>query len=576
MENLKYSEILKLNSLLAKKVEAVKPYKINILSNITCNQLKNILTYNLRKSNLNPEIKIGNYDNIIQDSYNCKDEQLVVIHYDIANIVDKYSDFIESFTEEKLDSLFHAILSEIDLVLENLQQIPAVVFNAFTSAGVYSNAIISSKADLLTVKLNEYLYSKKNTNLTVLDINKTIAKVGLSSIFDFRMFFLSKSLYTISFWKEYVFDLSTIIYRFTGILKKAIIFDCDNTLWKGILGEDGMTGIDMSTQSKIGKIYNQVQQIAVWLSNQGVIIGLCSKNNPGDVDKALDEHPDMKLSKENIVIRKINWQDKASNLREIAKELNIGLDSLVFVDDSSFEVNLIKEQIPEILTLQVPTNIHEYPNKLLNLVKKHFYLTGNTADVEKTKQYKIQNLHNQEKNKHQSLEDYLSSINIEITIKENDTTQLARLSQITQKTNQFNLTTQRYTENQINEFLKGENANIISVSVKDKYGDSGLTAIAIIKEKGKHAYIDSFIMSCRIMGRNIEQALMNFLITTYEKKGFDIIESAYYPTIKNKPVINFYENSGFEVLNHNQENKHYRIRLSDYKPFNVNYIKIIN
>ncbi len=575
MEHLKYSEILKENKLLAEYVKDQESYNITFLSNITCNQLEHILVYNLRKAGLNPAIRIGNYDNIIQDSYDCTDANLVVIHYDLLNIINKYPDFIEGFTEIEIASLFSAIKSEIELILDNLRLVPAIVFNTFTSCAIYSNSVAPPIIEVLTNKLNLYLYSKKETNFHLLNINLIVAKVGMANTFDFRMFSLSKTLFTIAFWKEYVFALSSIVYRYTGMLKKAIIFDCDNTLWKGILGEDGKAGIDMSLQSKTGQMYNKVQQIAQWLSNQGVIIGLCSKNNSGDVDAVFKEHPDMKLTKDNIVISKINWQDKATNLREIAKELNIGLNSVVFIDDSSFEINLIKDQIPEILTFQVPPAIYDYPNQLLSLVNRYFYLSGSLVDLEKTKQYKEQSLRNEEKVKYQSLEDYLSLIKMEISIVENDLSQTSRISQLTQKTNQFNLTTKRYTENQIELFMNNVDDRIFSVSVKDKFGDSGLTAVVITNENKYTVNIDSFIMSCRIMGRNIEKAIMNFLIDKYKKNDIEEITGAFFPTIKNIPVANFYEQSYFRLEKEINGNKFYRLLVDEYVPHKVEYIKIL-
>ena len=577
MEKLKYSEILKENNHLLELVRQYTPYKISVLSNITCNQLEPVLSYNLRKARLNPIIKIGNYDNIIQDSYNCGDEQLVIIHYDLLNSLNKFNEFNEGITSKQEQSLFNLIAGDIDLILENLKSVPLVVFNAFSADPVYTNAVIQSKTTILANKLNEYLYSKKYTNLQVLDINITHSKVGLTNAFDFRMFYLSKALYTISFWKEYVYEVSPIVYKYAGKLKKAIIFDCDNTLWNGILGEDGMTGIDMSGESKIGQIHNKVQQIAVWLSKQGVIVGLCSKNNPGDVEKVLDEHEDMRLTKEHIVISKVNWQDKATNLRAISKELNIGLDSLVFIDDSSFEINLIKEQIPEILTMQVPTaTLHDYPGQLLKLIERNFYLSGNKSDIEKTQQYKTQIHREEEKEKHHSLEDYLSSIEIEISIKEDDASQIPRITELTQKTNQFNLTTKRYTENQIETFINSLTDKVFSVNVKDKFGESGLTAVIIVNENNQIANIDSFIMSCRIMGRNIEMAIMNYLIAYFRNRGFKEVIGTYFPTIKNKPVLTFYEKSGFKLLKEENENKYYNVLTLDYLDQEVEYIKIKN
>ena len=382
-------------------------------------------------------------------------------------------------------------------------------------------------------------------------------------------------MYTIPFWREYSYVISSVIFRNTGLLKKAIIFDCDNTLWKGVIGEDGMDGIDMSAESKIGKPFNSVQRIANWLSCQGVIIGLCSKNNAHDVEVVFSEHPDMKLAKENIVVQRVNWNDKESNLREIAKELNIGLDSIVFVDDSAFEVSLINNHVPEILTLSVPKAIHDYPHQLLTLVSRYFNLSGNSEDLAKTKQYKEQSLRKEEERNHNTLEDYLRSIELKIRITENDSTQVARISQLTQKTNQFNLTTKRYTENQIKLFIENDDVRIFTVLVKDKFGESGLTGVIIINEDDKAVNIDSFLMSCWIMGRNIEKAIMNFLITKYREYGIEEIKSNFVPTEKNRPVVNFYDESNFQVIGEEDGNKFYTLKISDYKPHKVDYIRIL-
>jgi FkbH-like protein len=576
MKDLKYSEIIKQNSHLSNNVQNLPPYRITILSNFTCKQLDPILTYQLRAMKINPIIKIGNYDNIVQDSYDCLGDDLVLINYDLVGILSKHSVFFEDFNQNEIDRLYDSITSDVDLILNNLRQIPAVVFNSFSGLVTYANSVIPSKASVFANKLNQYLYSKKETNVNIVDINVIVAKVGLYASYDARMFCLSKTLYTIAFWKEYVCELSVIVSKNTGNLKKAIIFDCDNTLWKGILGEDGMSDIDMAADSKTGQIFQKVQQIAVWLSKQGVIVGLCSKNNPGDVDNVLSNHPDMVLKLEHIVISKVNWVDKATNLREISEELNIGLNSLVFIDDSSFEINLIREQVPEILSYQVPKNLEEYPNQLLSIIQRNFYLSGNKDDLDKTKQYKSQSDRENEKSKHRSIEDYLLSIGIEISIDEDDGSQIPRISQLTQKTNQFNLTTKRYTENQIKDFIEDENYKIFSIKVQDKFGDSGLTAVLIINQKDAMVNIDTFVLSCRIMGRDIEKAIMNFIVNYYSALGFDEICSAYFPTVKNKPVLRFYENLGFTILNEDQGNKYYNINLTDYVYQNVNYVKINN
>lgn len=574
MEGLKYSEILKSNAALAKVVGGCPEYKISILSNITCHQLKDILSFNLRTHGLNPEITIGNYDNIIQDSYRCSEAQMVIIHYDLVAILDKYADFAEDFSENQLVSLLQTLESEIDLILDNLNMVPAVVFNAFLAEGIYSDTFLSTKAKRIAGKLNARLSSRERPNLHIVDIHKTLMRVGCCEAFDWRMYYLSSTLYHVTFWKEYVYEISSLVYKYTGKLKKAIIFDCDNTLWKGILGEDGESGIDMSGQSKIGRIYFRIQQIAVWLSGQGILIGLCSKNNASDIDKVLVGHPDMKLRKEHLVACRINWADKASNLREIAEELNIGLDSVIFVDDSPFEINLVREQLPDVLTFQVPAALHLYPTELLKIVERYLYLSGNKADVIKTQQYKTQQLRVAAKNKYSSLEEYLGSLEIEIKIKKDDITQVERIAQLTQKTNQFNLTTKRYTEAQIKLLIESRDWEVYSVSVSDKFGDNGLTGVCIIEKQDNRLMIDSFLMSCRIMGRNIERAIMDHLVSINKKRGISIMRATYIATLKNKPVTDFYETVGFRVMDCGDGRKNYELILSDYKPSCTEYIKI--
>jgi FkbH-like protein len=449
MENMKYSEIVKNNRLNLDSVKDQKPLRIKILSNIVAKQIEAPLTFILLESNIFPLIEFGNYDNIVQDSRDCGNEKVVIVHYDLMNILSKRLKFIEDYSEAELNELHDFILTEIDFIIENLSSVPLIIFNSFSSSAVYINSIKMSKADNLSQRLNQHLYSKQTNSLYILDVNKIISNIGVRAAFNYKLYYLAKTLYSVAFWKEYAHPVSLLINQISGYGKKAIIFDCDNTLWRGILGEDGFNGIDMSSQSSVGKIFSEVQQIAVWLSRNGVIVGLCSKNNPEDIDKVFNDHSDIILTFEDVVAKRINWQNKADNIREIASELNIGLDSILFVDDSSFEINLIKEQLPDVNTLQVPREIDQYPQRLLTFINANLYLSDNNEDREKVKQYKAQAERTKEYASHGSIESYLSSINMRLLIKEDDQSQIDRITQLTQKTNQFNLTTKRYTEKQI-------------------------------------------------------------------------------------------------------------------------------
>jgi FkbH-like protein len=576
MENLKYSAILQQNKALSEEIKGPL-YKVKVLANVTTNSLKEILEYFFRINHINPVIEFGNYDNIVQESATSADSDLVIVFFDTLNIVFSVSAFFEDLDNEMYNNIKSRTFSEIDIILENLKNCPSVIFNTFSSACFVSGYYQKSKIETLTSELNKYLVDIKGINVNLIDIDKIILQIGINQAIDFRLYHSLKAPYSLSFYKYYVSAIESIILRNTGKLKKAIIFDCDNTLWKGIVGEDGFDGIEMSATSKVGYSFNIVQQIAVFLSKHGVIVGLCSKNNEFDVSEVLLNHPDMVLRDEYIIIKKINWKDKVTNLRSIASELNIGLESIVFVDDSSFEINLIQEQLPEILSLQVPSAVYEYPDYLLSHVYKYFNLSPTTEDTQKTALYKQQVQREIIRSKYATIDGYLSSLKIVITIFEDEHSLIPRIAQLTQKTNQFNLTTRRYTENQILNFMESKDDYVFAVAVKDKFGDSGVTATVIIKtdpQNRKNVFIDTFLMSCRILGRNIEYALMDYIMKWMTEKLLLTVNTEFISTKKNGQVNRFYDDLGFNILHENESNKQYFIMLSDYQMKKVEYIKL--
>jgi FkbH-like protein len=575
MENLKYSEILKANNKKKKEVEHLKPYRIKVLSNITCNQLSSTLSFHLYDQRVNPVIEFGNYDNIIQDSFSLEGVDLVIVHYDLLNLLDKDEAYYEDYPEEKVAALEESLTAELGLILQNISHVPCAVFDGFTASAIPVNPFRSNPSQRIAEHLNRFVQANKAKNTYWVDTEHIIRQLGARHSFDFKLYTLSKTLYTIDFWKEYTYALSPLLLKLTGHAKKAVVFDCDNTLWKGILGEDGMQGIDMSFHSKMGAIYHKVQQMAVWLSKHGVIIGLCSKNNPEDVQEVLEKHPDMALRNQHIVISEVNWNDKASNLKLIAENLNIGLDSILFVDDSSFEINLVKEQLPQVTCLQVPEAIYEYPQKLAECVNRYFYFSGSKDDLGKTEQYKQQANRNKAKGQFHDIESFLSSLDIQLTVARNDGQSVERIAQLTQKTNQFNLCTHRYTDTQIADWMADGKHLIYSVSVKDKFGDLGLTAVAIVTVEGHKSEITDFLMSCRIMGRNIEFAIMDTIWADLKKEGCEEVTAHYLATAKNKPVSDFYEKLNFKLVSSTEEQKDYQLNVNDYTYKNLNYIKIL-
>ncbi|RXJ54494.1 hypothetical protein CRV04_11530 [Candidatus Marinarcus aquaticus] len=558
---MKYSEIIKEN----KKLEQTDKhsYKIAILSNIMVHQSKEICEYTLRKNGINAEVILGDYDNIVQDSLKYQKVNAVLIFWELWNFIDGLQYKIELLSDEEFSAIINKTKQEVDMVFNNLSKVSLVVVNRFSSIVFNHLSLKENRLNILVAELNQYLELKKNIKL--IDIDKVIASLSIGRSIDLRYYYSSKTLYSIDFYKKYFEYIKPVFLSANGKTKKALIFDCDNTLWKGILGEDGFDKI---------KMYEEVQYLAVQLAKRGVIIGLCSKNNLQDVDEVLEKHPDMILRDEHIVIKKINWEDKASNLKAIAKELNIGLDSLVFIDDSNFEVNLIKEKFPMLNVFQVPKKEYEYA-MMMRTISNLFYNSKETKeDLEKVKMYKAQVARTEVEQSIGNIEEYLKSLELQITIYVDDLKLVPRISQMTQKTNQFNLTTKRYTETDIKNFINSSKHIVIAIGVNDKFGDNGVVGLVIIEYNDDFGIIDTLLMSCRILGRNIEYKFMDTIIDILKEKNISKIEAQYVRTLKNEQVVDLYDRYGFEIVERNDKNIKYQQHIKEYKKRDLNYIGV--
>ena len=559
---MKYSEIIRLNHELEGALKETE-YKVVILSNIMVHQSKEICEYLLRIESVNASVSIGEYDNIVQDSAKIQDVNAVLIFWEVCNFIDGLQYKINTLSEIDFQSLVEKIKLEIDLIFNNLKDMPLVLINKFTSLIFDQFSLPVSRINELTNELNFYLESVIGENVKIVDINKVISKLSISSSVDLRYYYSSKTLYSVEFYKQYFEYIKPIFLSTAGKIKKALIFDCDNTLWKGVLGEDGFDNI---------KIYQEIQYLALDLAKKGVIIGICSKNNPEDVDEVLKKHQDMIIRDNDIVIKKVNWGDKASNLKLIAKELNIGTDSLVFIDDSSFEIDLIKKKLPEVRVFQVPKKEYEY-GLMVRELSNLFYNSSETKEDERKVQiYKEQLQRTKGEESIGNIEDYLATLGLVLKVYIDDLTQVTRISQMTQKTNQFNLTTKRYAEREITALIKEEGSTVISINVQDKYGDSGLTGLAILDNT--QSMIGTLLLSCRVLGRNIEYQFMDVIVGIAKRNKLNELSAAYIKTNKNQQVVDFYEKCGFIKLNESDGDSQYSLQVDSYNNQDIQYIGV--
>lgn len=573
---MKYTEILQCNRKLGASLVG-EEYSIALLSNITVNQLKDILELTLREYKIKAEVIVGDYDNIIQDSSRFQDVKAIVIFWEAANFVDFFHCRVDLFTDDELMALSQRIEGEMDLIINNFRNTPLVIINRFSSLLFNSNELRDDSLKQFCKRLNMSLEKKATSNLLIVDMDAVLVQIGLDSSVDFRQFQSTKALYSIGFFSAYAKALAPAFRSATGRSKKLLILDCDNTLWGGILGEDGELGLKMGDDTVKGKCFREIQYILQGFRLQGVLLALCSKNNPDDIDKLFATHPDMILKDEDFVAKKVNWLDKLSNLRQLAIELNLGLDSFVFVDDSSFEIGLIQKELPQVKCVQVPQNLSEYPSVMRALRREFFALSNTEEDKSKTEMYRQEKLRKDQAAQFSSIEDYLTSLELTITVVWNEEIPLARAAQLTQKTNQFNLTTHRYTEADILRMLADPCYTIAVFSVTDKYGDYGVVGISIIRiqqDQANRAKIDTLLMSCRVIGRNIEFAFFNLVVQRLHELNITDIDAEYLSTPKNSQVDSFYDRLGFSQIHGNELHKTYHCNIINWKPININYIKI--
>jgi FkbH-like protein len=577
MTSLSLPEVIAQNKLLQQKAAKRQSFDVKILSNIIAYPIKDYLENTLLNLAVLPKISFGDYDNIVQESNDSGHQNAVIVFWELMNITAGFQNKSEVMTDAELQDVVGKVKIEIDFTIAALKNASCVIWNKFSSILFTNHLIKESRYEKVCRELNQYLEDQIPHTFFLIDIDKIMATAGLSAAFQPRFLYSSSAPYTTDFFFHYSAYIQPIFRSLLGKSKKALLLDCDNTLWKGIIGEDGMEGIKMSENDKQGVFFNEIQQIAIALHYQGIILGLCSKNNLNDVQEVIHQHPDMMLKEDHITIKKVNWEDKATNLRNIAKELNIGLDSLVFIDDSDFEVNLIREQLPEVTVLHVPKKLHEYPGLLRANLGLFYHASATKEDLEKAKMYKENFQREEAKQKFEGIEDYLTSLEIELIIYKNDVSKVDRMAQMTQKTNQFNLTTIRYSEADIERFIEDSNVDLYCFEVKDKFGSAGITGLAIVEQEANaSANLNTFLMSCRVLGRNIEMAFIDYLLA--ELKSLDIkkVSAKYIKTYKNNQVESFYDKFHFDLIDSTELERRYELQLDKYNTKKVKYIKVEN
>ncbi len=416
----------------------------------------------------------------------------------------------------------------------------------------------------LKASIAQYLRESIQASL-FLDLDAVLQQIGRQDFFDHRLWYS----FCFPFGVEAAREIARRVISLAVAIKlpkaKVIVLDADNTLWGGIIGEDGIHGIALGPDYP-GNAYLDFQRRLLDFQQRGFILALCSKNNPTDLDHVLREHPHQLLRDDHFAARRVNWLSKSDNLLSLAEELNLGLDSFVFIDDSDHECAAVRHTLPQVEVIQVPAQPVHLP-ACLDYVARLEVLSVTAEDLVKTELY-AQERRRRESQQHadQSGGDsrqYLLSLGMKMRIEFNDSSHLPRLTQLTQKTNQFTLTTRRYNEQQMQDFIRSDDWLVAHFSLSDVFGDSGIVGLALIRILSPNlAELDSFLMSCRVIGREAESAFLHSLLRHLAELGVREVVASYVPTAKNTLVQTFLPSQDFEKC----ADGHYRRDLHQVPP----------
>jgi FkbH-like protein len=551
--------------------------RITLVTNITDDLFKKLLTGLCLAENVYPEIQTVPYKQYLlalkqpDSDLRSNPGDVVIFFFDATPYRD--TEFHRGGHMEELLAELRAFCTHTSTrVIGNTMIVP--------SKTVHGNAEAQNALHASITQFNAGITELANHagTLHVLDVNRIVRNMGERTIRDLRGLYAFDQPFTHTFIQRLAEEWMAYLRALLGRARKCIVVDLDNTLWGGVVGEVGVQGIALGTEYP-GNAYRQFQQTLREFYDRGVILAINSRNNPEEVEQVFAQHPHMILRPEHFAAMMINWNDKAENIKAIANELNIGLDSMVFLDDDAANRALVREALPRVLVPEFSLAPEQYAATLLDLNAFH-QLQMTEEDKERGRMYAEERRRKEMQTASTSVEDYLARLNIELTVWLNDAANLPRLAQLTLKTNQFNLTTHRYTETDIRQFL--ERDLVFSADVRDAFGPYGITLEAIVSTKDETtADLDTFLMSCRVMGRRVEQVFFHTIVRELHARRFTTLTARMIPTAKNTPIQSFLSTmGGAEIREDEDGTKYYTFqidaflkthRTAPYAPLRVNY-----
>ena len=431
--------------------------------------------------------------------------------------------------------------------------------------GSYENKVPSSFIyQVRKINLGLMELAQEFPNLFICDLSEIQAKYGRDFFFDSSVYVSTEMILSIDALPIIASRTLDIICAIEGQFKKCLILDLDNTVWGGVVGDDGWENIQVGHGLGIGKAFTEFQQWIKKLKKRGIIVCVCSKNDEDKAKEPFEKNPEMVLKLDDIAVFVANWDNKADNIRTIQSILNIGFDSMVFLDDNPFERNMVRENVPGVTVPELPEDPGDYLEYLysLNLFETASY---SSADKDRTKQYQVEAKRVSSAKAFTNEADFLKSLNMVSEVKGFDKFNTPRVAQLSQRSNQFNLRTVRYTDADIEALANDPNVIDLSFTLEDKFGDNGLIAVIIMKPQDKETlFVDTWFMSCRVLKRGMENFTLNTMVEKAKAAGYKRIVGEYLPTVKNGMVKEHYPNLGFTKIG-GAETDRYELMVDSYQ-----------
>ncbi|MDB4470717.1 HAD-IIIC family phosphatase [Deltaproteobacteria bacterium] len=544
---------------------------IGLAGTFTLNPLIPHLRNQLSQKNIdNVEFVIAPYNQLYQL---CLNHSEVLDHKQLDTIVIflRLEDLLEKHLVKALSNNdeIAALFGEIDRLLDAISSlrdsfsgtliITTPPYPSLTTFDIHDLEQPTSGGQLFTSLLYRWIDGlNKIKRIEILDLHGLLQLSGYENSHDDRKWYLYKQPYTELFWTQISIQLTRIIAAQTISAKKCVVVDCDDTLWGGIVGEDGLAGIELGEDFP-GNAFRDFQKYLHFLCSKGIFLAVASKNNPEDVLEVFDTHDSMVLRRDHVSVFQIHWESKVSSLCEIAKTLNISTDSLVFVDDNPKEIAEVEERLPEVTCLLVPEETAYLPRLLR---KEGLFDISEITDEDRVRTQMMSSEYRRKKlRKTQSEEDFIKSLELQIEVLEAEPKHMGRVTQLINKTNQFNLTTIRRNQDEIETLAATADKKVFAMNVSDRFGNYGLVGVAIISQlNSAEWFIDTLLMSCRVLGRGIEPTFLTRLAEEAQKLGGEKLHGEYRETRRNALVKDLYKSHGFAYDNINSR---WTINISD-------------